>query len=208
MTALLTDSRPLLLASASPRRREILTTLGVPIRVAPVEVDESVLADESPETYLVRITEAKLAAAITAPAASSSGAVLVADTSVIAEGKVLGKPIDDVDARAMIAALSGVTHEVWTRFAIGAPGQGGSALHAQTVRTRVTFRALDDDEIDRYAASHEGRDKAGGYAVQGLGAFMVSRIDGSYSNVVGLPACEVILALRDLGLLGPFPRRA
>jgi septum formation protein len=99
--------------------------------------------------------------------------------------------------------LAGITHEVWTRFAIGA---SGATLHAETVRTQVTFRDLDDDEIARYAASGEGRDKAGAYAVQGLGAFMVARIDGSYANVVGLPACEVIVALRTLGLLGPFPR--
>jgi septum formation protein len=204
--ALLTDSRPLLLASASPRRREILATLGVPIRVTPVDVDESVREGESPEAYLTRIADAKLAAAMALPVASAAGGVLVADTSVIADGRVLGKPIDDADARAMIRVLAGATHEVWTRFAIGTAT--GSARHAETVRTRVTFRALTDDEIAGYAASGEGHDKAGAYAVQGLGAFMVLRIDGSYSNVVGLPACEVIVALRDLGWLGPFPRRA
>jgi septum formation protein len=205
---LLTESRPLLLASASPRRREILTTLCLPIRIAPVDVDESVREGEAPEAYLVRVTAAKLGAAAVHPAATGAGAVLVADTSVIAGGRVLGKPTDDADASAMIRVLAGATHEVWTRFAISAPGGGDRALHAETVETKVTFRALDDDEIDRYAASGEGRDKAGGYAVQGLGAFMVLRIEGSYSNVVGLPACEVIAALKGLGLLGPFPRRA
>ncbi len=203
---MLSDSRPLLLASASPRRREILTTLGVPIRVAPVDVDESVRAGESPRDYLTRIADAKLAAAIARPEASTAGAVLVADTSVIAGDRVLGKPVDDAEARAMIRTLAGATHEVWTRFAIAAPTRSAGALHAETVRTRVTFRALSDEEIAGYAASGEGRDKAGAYAVQGLGAFMVLRIDGSYANVVGLPACEVILALKDLGLLGPFPR--
>jgi septum formation protein len=207
---LLTESRPLLLASASPRRREILTTLGLPIRVAPASVDETVRDGEAPGAYLARITAAKLDAALTLPAATGAGAVLVADTSVIAGGSILGKPADDAEARAMIRALSGVTHEVWTRFAIAAPGPRDRhhARHAETVATKVTFRALDDDEIDRYAASGEGRDKAGGYAVQGLGAFMVVRVDGSYANVVGLPACEVIAALKGLGVLGPFPRRA
>jgi septum formation protein len=201
----LTESRPLLLASASPRRRDILATLGLPIRVAPVDIDERVLPGEAPAAYLERIAASKLAAAARRAEAADAAAILVADTSVILGETILGKPADEAEARAMIRSLSGLTHEVWTRFAIGAAGES-KPLHAETVRTAVTFRALTDEEISGYAASGEGRDKAGGYAVQGLGAFMVLRIDGSYANVVGLPACEVIVALRNLGLLGPFPR--
>ncbi len=199
------DRHPLLLGSASPRRREILTTLGLPLRAVAVDVDEAVQAGEAPAAYLERITGAKLAAACALEAAKSCGAVLVADTSVLLGGQILGKPRDDADARAMIASLAGRDHEVWTRFAVAAPG-AAHAAHAETVVTRVTFRALDDGEIDGYVRTGEGRDKAGAYAIQGVGAFAVQSIAGSYSNVVGLPACEVILALRRTGMLRSFPR--
>jgi septum formation protein len=198
------ESHPLLLGSASPRRREILTTLGLPLRVASVDVDERMLEAESADDYLVRITSDKLVQA--ARHAEGCGAVLVADTSVILDGRVLGKPTGHEDARAMIRDLSSRDHEVWTRFAVSSGEAPTHVLHAQTVRTRVTFRALDDVEIAAYVATGEGRDKAGAYAIQGIGGFAVSRIDGSYSNVVGLPACEVIVALQHVGLLGPFPR--
>ena len=105
-----------------------------------------------------------------------------------------------VEAEAMIARLAGRTHEVWTRFVIGSPQVAPKVLHAETVITRVTFRSLTPAAIRSYAESGEGSDKAGCYAVQGLGAGLVSRIDGSYTNVVGLPACEVIVALEGLGL--------
>jgi septum formation protein len=126
------------------------------------------------------------------------GGVLVADTLVLVDGAVVGKPTDDGDARAILRALSGRAHEVWTRFAL-------DRGEAETVRTRVIFRALSDDAIARYVATGEGRDKAGSYAIQGLGAFAVSRIEGSYTNVVGLPACEVIDALLRAGQLATFP---
>lgn len=198
------ETRPLLLGSGSPRRREILTTLGLPLRIVSLDVDERMRAGESAAAYLERITADKLSSA--ARHASGCGAVLVADTSVILDGSVLGKPADCDDARAMIAALSGRDHEVWTRFAIASGDDPSAALHAETVCTRVTFRVLGDDEIAAYAATGEGLDKAGAYAIQGIGAFAVSRIEGSYSNVVGLPACEVVSALRRVGLLGRFPR--
>jgi septum formation protein len=101
----------------------------------------------------------------------------------------------------MIARLAGATHEVHTRFAIGLAASPSDEAHAETVVTRVTFRPLSNDRIRAYAASGEGKDKAGAYAVQGRGAALVSRIEGSYSNVVGLPACEVMVALERLGLL-------
>jgi septum formation protein len=197
--ATLSEAAPLLLASASPRRREILAQLGIPILVSAVDVDESVQPGEAPAPYLERVTTAKLAAA-TKIAASACAAVLVADTSVIDGGAILGKPTSDDDAREMIARLAGKTHEVWTRFAIGAPGSESRVLHEETVRTRVTFRALTPKQVSAYVASGEGTDKAGAYAVQGRGAGIVSRIEGSYTNVVGLPACEVMVAFERLGL--------
>jgi len=199
------ETRPLLLGSASPRRREILTTLGLPLRTVSLDVDETRRFEEAADEYLVRITLDKLIHA--GPHASGCGAILVADTSVILDGRVLGKPGGPDEARAMITELSGRDHEVWTRFAIASGDAPGVAVHAETVRTRVTFRALDPEEIDAYVDTNEGTDKAGAYAIQGIGGFAVARIEGSYSNVVGLPACEVIAALRKVGLLGRFPRK-
>jgi septum formation protein len=212
----LSEAEPLLLASGSPRRREILANLGVPTLVTAVDVDESVLAEEAPDAYLVRVVAAKLTTA-SKPfikgekgqrgdtlqginIASAAGAVLVADTSVIDEGAILGKPTSNEEAESMIARLAGRTHEVWTRFAIGAPEAPARTLHEETVKTRVTFRTLTAERVRAYVASGEGTDKAGAYAVQGRGAGLVCRIEGSYSNVVGLPACEVMIALERLGL--------
>ncbi len=195
---------PLVLGSASPRRREILQSLKIPFVALPADADEAVLAGEPAPAYLARIVDAKLRAvrALLSPdLAARAAAVLVADTSVIVDGAILGKPEGQAEARAMILRLAGRTHEVHTRFAIGEPGAGADdPLHAETVVTRVTFRALSTMEVNAYAASGEGVDKAGGYAVQGLAAAFVPRIDGSYSNVVGLPACEVVVALGRLGL--------
>lgn len=213
----LSDGEPLLLASASPRRREILQQLGLPTLVSKIEVDEDVLADEAPDAYLVRIVAAKLSLAAAKAfsggaagkrgdtlqavnIASAAGAVLVADTSVIDGAQILGKPASDADAERIIAQLAGRTHEVWTRFAIGAAESPARTLHEETVKTKVTFRALTSEQVRAYVASGEGRDKAGAYAVQGRGAGLVSHIEGSYSNVVGLPACEVMVALERLGL--------
>jgi septum formation protein len=204
----LSEQSPLLLASASPRRREILETLGVPVRVLPASVDETVRVGESPRDYLARVVDDKLAAASLLasddPRADGVAGVLVADTSVIVDARILGKPVDEADARAMLRLLSGRAHEVWTRFALRSCAVGAPTF-AETVVTRVVFRALDAGEIDGYAASGEGLDKAGAYAVQGLGAFAVARIEGSYANVVGLPACEVVAALRRAGLIATFP---
>jgi septum formation protein len=212
----LSEAEPLLLASGSPRRREILASLGVPTLVTAVDIDESVLEGEAPDMYLLRIVSEKLNAA-SKPfvktqlggrgdtlqginIASAAGAVLVADTSVIVDGAILGKPQSTEEGEAMIARLEGRTHEVWTRFAIGAPEHPMRSLHEETVVTKVTFRSLTPERIRSYVASGEGKDKAGGYAVQGRGAGLVSMIEGSYSNVVGLPAGEVMIALERLGL--------
>jgi septum formation protein len=198
-------AHPLLLGSASPRRREILATLGLPLLVAAAVVDETPLPAERPLDYLARIAADKLAAVAGLPEASRAGAILVADTTVILDDRPLGKPADQAEARAMLRALSGRAHHVSTCFAISAPADPARAVHRETVTSRVVFRALDDDEIAAYAATGEGLDKAGAYAIQGIGAFAVARVEGSYSSVVGLPACEVVAALRSTGLLSRFP---
>jgi septum formation protein len=205
----LSEALPLWLASGSPRRREILATIGVPLVVHAVTVDESTRPNESPDAYLERIVRTKLSAAAQALNAERPpfagrplGAIAVADTSVIEGGAVLGKPSDPDDAARMVARLSGRTHEVWTRFAIALLQHGGVAAHEETVRTRVTFRALTTAQVQAYVATGEGTDKAGAYAIQGRGAAFVSRLEGSYSSVVGLPACEFMLALEGLGLWG------
>jgi septum formation protein len=191
----------LLLASASPRRREILVTLGVPFEVQAMDADEGELPGEGPTAYLARVVEAKLALALPAAAARGLGSVLVADTTVVLGETMLAKPRDEAENRAMIRALAGRAHRVMTRFAVTGPG----GKVARTISTEVHVRALDDAEIHAYVASGEGRDKAGGYAIQGLGSFLVERIDGSYSAVVGLPACEVVQALVQVGAIPTFP---
>jgi septum formation protein len=194
---------PLGLGSASPRRRELLETVRIPVAVLFGEADETVRPSDSPASYLERVTLAKLEAAVRKHAGARVGAWLAADTVVLVDDVILGKPSGATDAERMIALLSGRTHQVKTRFAIA--DASGNVVAQRTVSSDVVFRALGARAIAGYAASGEGLDKAGAYAVQGLGSFAIERIDGSYSNVVGLPVCEVVLALEEHGLLGPFP---
>lgn len=192
---------PLVLGSASPRRREILEQLRLPFVVVTAAADERVLAGETVAAYLARIVLLKLEAVravVDRDLADRACAILVADTSVVDGSAILGKPKDVSEARAMLARLAGRTHEVHTRFAV-ARMHAPDVTHVETVVTHVSFRAVEPTEIDAYAATGEGMDKAGGYAVQGLAAGFVTRIDGSYTNVVGLPACEVMVALGKLG---------
>ncbi len=203
LRAVISARSPLGLGSASPRRRALLEALGIPLVVVAVDVDERRGRNEAPEAYLDRVVGDKLEAVLADERARASSVVLVADTIVLVEGDILGKPAGPDEARSMLARLSGRTHEVRTRFALGEIGRG--LLHAETVATSVEFRAMSADEIDRYVATGEGIDKAGAYAIQGVGSFAVRRIEGSYANVVGLPVCEVIVALRRTGQLGAFP---
>lgn len=195
---------PLVLGSASPRRRDILSGLGIAIRVAPADIPEHLQEGEAALGYVSRIVQEKLAAVAARVDAPLSG-VLVADTIVVIDGSVLGKPIDVADAERLLRRIAGRTHTVYTRYAISLPDSPAVAAVARTVATEVSLRAASSEELARYAASGEGLDKAGAYAAQGLGAFLIERIAGSYSNVVGLPACEVVLDLRALGLIEHFP---
>jgi septum formation protein len=169
--------------------------------VVTASANEAVLDGEPIADYLARVVLLKLVgvrAVLDAGLAARARAILVADTSVIDGTTILGKPNDSSEARSMLERLAGRTHEVHTRFAL-ARADGPAVVHAETVVTRVSFRKLTSAEMDAYAASGEGMDKAGGYAVQGLAAGFVTRIEGSYTNVVGLPACEVVVALSKVG---------
>lgn len=196
-------SAPLVLASASPRRRAILELLNLEFRVIPAEVDESLKAEETPEAYVLRIAELKaVAIAHGLRDEQPPPAVLGADTAVVSDGVVLGKPVDDHEARAMILRLSGRAHRVITGVAVA---RGPATIDSLAVATTVRFRALTEGEAERYVASGEGRDKAGAYAVQGLGAGLVASVEGSYHTVVGLPAVETLELLRRTGVLEEWP---
>jgi septum formation protein len=203
------EAAPLVLGSASPRRREILTALGIPIRVVPGDVDEARREGERPARYLERIVRDKLGevAGRVGPSSDVPG-IVVADTIVVVDDDILGKPRDLGEAEALLARIVGRSHVVHTRYAISRPPRLGLPAIERTVESVVTMRAASADVIARYAATREGLDKAGAYAAQGIGAFLVERIEGSFSNVVGLPACEVVLDLVGSGLLAEYPRAA
>jgi septum formation protein len=204
---IITDEHPLILGSGSPRRREILSGLGIPLQIVVGSVDESPRPAEVVHDYLSRVVADKLAAALgKIPRADEVPAVLVADTIVVVDGEILGKPRDEDDAAALVSRLVGRTHVVRTRYAIQGGRAPGGPLVERTVESLVTMRDAGPDVVARYAATGEGLDKAGAYAAQGIGAFLVEKIDGSFSNVVGLPACEVARDLVEMGLLEGFPR--
>jgi septum formation protein len=199
---------PLVLASASPRRRQLLETVGLPVVVDPVEgAEPKPEPGEPPLDYVVRATRAKASAARARAVARADARVIVAaDTIVIAAGQTLGKPDDRDHARRMLSLLAGREHIVATAFFVGRPGPGEIALtDVQRVVTSIVMRPLRPRELEGYLDSQEWADKAGAYAVQGLASFFVERISGSYPNVVGLPVCEVVEALWRIGALAEFP---
>jgi len=173
----------LVLASQSPRRSEILRHAGIPFTVRAVPIDETPLPGERPEHYVQRLAEAKALAVLSAPAE----VVLGADTTVVVDGEMLGKPVDAADTRRMIAMLAGRRHRVMTGICL--------KRDAETVRrcavTEVWFAPMSDVEIEEYAASGEPMDKAGAYAIQGLASKYVEKIEGCYFNVMGLPVALV-----------------
>jgi septum formation protein len=186
----------LVLASASPRRRELLGQLGLSFEVSAADIDETPHPGEPAQAYVLRLAREKARAVATRHPAAW---VLAADTTVALGDELLGKPRDAAEAREMLGRLSGRTHEVHTGVALAGP----SGEHSTVVRTRVTFRPLSPGEIAWYAGTGEPLDKAGSYAVQGKGGFLVAAVEGSPTNVIGLPLGETLELLARAGL--PLP---
>jgi septum formation protein len=191
-------TRRIILASHSPRRKELLSALGIAFEVNGADLDESAQPNEAAEEHVMRLAAQK---AWAVSSKNPDAVVLGADTVVVADGAVLGKPADRKDAVRMLTMLSGRTHEVLTGIAVIMPADENA--YAQVVRTAVVMRALDPREIAAYAATDEPMDKAGAYAVQGTASAFVTRIEGSYTNVVGLPTAEVVGLLTTLGAVEP-----
>ncbi|XXF75842.1 Maf family protein [Myxococcaceae bacterium GXIMD 01537] len=185
----------LVLASASPRRRELLGQLGLRFTVSAADLDETPRPGEAPDAYVLRLAREKAAAVARR---FPDTWVLAADTTVVLGLELLGKPRDEAEARAMLSSLSGRTHEVHTGVALA-----GRAEEATVVRTRVTFRTLSAGEIAWYAGTGEPLDKAGAYAIQGRGGSFVHAIEGSPTNVIGLPLGETLALLARAGV--PLP---
>lgn len=188
---------PLVLASGSPRRAELLRQLGLCFEILPLAVDEEAAARAAghPRRVVLRRAVAK---AVAARPLRPRSLILAADTVVVAAGRILGKPADGAEAARMLRHLSGRTHAVWTALVLLRGGEMETAVEY----AKVTFRRLDDAEIRRYAAGAEPLDKAGGYAIQGGAAAFVRRMEGEYTTVVGLPLCRLSVMLRRWGVEG------
>lgn len=196
-----TSAHPIVLGSGSPRRREMLLQLGLSLEVVAPEVNEDHAENETPETYVRAVVLRKLHRTLELSEASglNFSAILCADTVVVLDEHILQKPVDSADAGRMLSSLLGRQHQVLTGYALWVPGK--SIAKERVVATEVTFRHGSSQELNAYVQSGEGLDKAGGYAVQGCGAAFVERISGSYTNVVGLPLCELTLDLLELGVI-------
>jgi septum formation protein len=187
---------PLILASASPRRVALLGELGVPFQTVANDAPETVDPSLSPEAQAVALAERKARAVANR---LQTGIVLGADTMVVLDGEILGKPVDEADATRMLRRLSGQEHRVVTGIAVVDARTG--SLRSSAVVSIVRFRTLQDEEIDRYVATGEPQGKAGGYAIQGLGRGLVSTLEGCFTNVVGLPLCETARLLNAAGVV-------
>ena len=185
----------LYLASASPRRHELLKQIGVNFNVVSVNVDESGLPNESPADYVKRVAQAKAVAGFQA-LSDPQAVVLGGDTSVICGGRIFGKPEHQAHARDMMRALSGGWHEVYSAITL----VDATRQETRLVKTKVRFRTISDSEAARYWQTGEPEGKAGGYAIQGLGSVFVDRIEGSYTGVVGLPVAETAQLLGQFGI--------
>lgn len=189
----MTPPLEVILASQSPRRRDLLDLIGITHRVRPADIDESVLPGEAPVPHCERLARTKAA---TLAAQAPASVVIAADTIVVLDDAILGKPTDVTEARATLARLSGRTHTVHTAMAVAHQGRTVSAVES----VQVTFRALTADEIAAYVATGEPMDKAGAYGIQGYGATIVERIDGDYFSVMGLGLRRLVALLAELGL--------
>ncbi|TCT19860.1 septum formation protein [Thiobaca trueperi] len=185
------------LASSSPRRSELLTQIGVRFAVIAADTDESRLPDEAPEDYVRRVALDKARMARMRLPTEDARPVLAADTAVVLDQCILGKPADPEDAARMLRLLAGRTHRVLTGVALVLPTHDWTAISA----SRVTFRPIREDEMQRYWRTGEPLDKAGGYGIQGYGAVFVANLEGSYSGVMGLPLFETAQLLERAGIL-------
>jgi septum formation protein len=190
----------LILASQSPRRRELLALIGLAHEVRPADIDESYIAGESPEAHCERLARGKAAAL--RERVNDSAIVIGSDTIVVVDGRILGKPADATDAARMLRMLSGRSHVVLTAVAVARDSRVESAVE----RVTVSFRAVDDAEIAAYIATREPMDKAGAYGIQGYGATIVSRIEGDYFAVMGLALNLLVRLLARVGLRYEFGR--
>ena len=190
----------IILASSSPRRKELLQSVGIKLEVIAPSSDESLLLNENPKDYALRLASEKAISV----SRNLDGAFLVigADTIVVVDDEILGKPANEEEARSMLSRISGRAHHVLTAFSIAQPKN--EILHSEVVDTRVRVKTLEPEEIEGYIKTGEPMDKAGAYGIQGIGAFMIKGIEGSYTNVVGLPLFEVLEALNKLGVLRLF----
>jgi septum formation protein len=189
-------ARAFLLASASPRRSELLAMIGVRFRATPVVVDETPRPGEGPGPLAARLAREKALAVAIPP---GPALILGADTVVVVDGTILGKPADEEEARRFVGLLAGRTHDVITAFALRACPE--ETVVVETAVSRVTFAPMSEAEIAWYAATGEGRDKAGAYALQGIGALFVRSVEGSYTNVIGLPLDRLYPHLVRWGLI-------
>lgn len=194
----------IILASASPRRRELLQQLGVEFLVFPAQGEEEAEGSD-PKTIVMELAHKKAGEIyekiIETKTGGKDSIVIGADTIVVNEGKILGKPKDKEDACAMLTGLSGRTHEVYTGVSLWICANGKKVQNTFCERTAVTMYPLSEEEIRAYAASGEPHDKAGSYAIQGRGAAFIEKIDGDYNNVVGLPIARIYQELKQLGIM-------
>jgi septum formation protein len=187
--------KPIILASSSPRRQDLLRQIGLTFKIDPADVDEAILPGEEPETYAVRVALDK---ARVSAGRSAEGIVVAADTSVVLDNAILGKPADSADAERMLARLSGRKHDVITGLALVDAGSRRAITSAAI--TSVWFRNIRQAEIKAYVSSGEPLDKAGGYGIQEKGALLVQKIDGCYFNVVGMPLSLLAQMLAEFGV--------
>ena len=199
MTSPDTGAPRIVLASQSPRRRELLTLVGIPHEVRPADIDETLLPGETPEGHSERLAREKVR---TIASREPDAVVVGSDTIVVVDGDILGKPRDMDEARRMLARLSGRAHTVFTAVAVAR----GPRMAAGVERVGVTFRALASWEIDAYVATGEPMDKAGAYGIQGFGATIVERVDGDYFAVMGLPLVRLVRLLAEVGIRYEFGR--
>ena len=191
----------LILASKSPRRKYLLEQAGLTFSIIPSDFDERTVTISEPDAYVKKLAEAKASDISEQHPASW---IIGADTIVLIDNKILGKPRSNAEARSMLKQLSGKTHQVLTGYCICCKNE--NTVYSETAKTDVHFKSLSNAEIDWYIQSGEPFDKAGAYAIQGIGTFLVKRINGSYTNVVGLPVCEVIEYLMAKGVLKFNPK--